>query len=357
MFGIHRKRTPMLGIDIGSTAIKLIELSEGAGWPADRYRVEAFAIESMPGNAVVDNKIADPEAVGQGIRRAVHRAGSKAKLAAVAVSGAAVITKVIAMSAALSDAEMENQIQLEADQYIPYPLEEVSIDFNVLGPSPTSPDLVDVLLAASRRENVEDRVNVLAIAGLTAAVVDVEAYAMENACRLMLDERAAERAELPIAVVDVGASTMTLLILHNGQVVYTREQNFGFNQLIEEVRQRSGLPRDQVTQTILKGKLTVQDETEVLNPAKDLLAQQISRALQFFYSGSSIRQVERLILAGGAAGMPNLAEIVAARIGLMAMVANPFAAMSLSPRIRPQELMREAPGLMVAVGLALRGFD
>ena len=357
MFGIHRKRRPMLGIDIGSTAIKLIELSEGSGSPSDRYRVEAFAIESLPGSALVDNKIADPEAVGQAIRRAVHRAGTKTKQAAVAVSGAAVITKVIAMSAALSDVEMENQIQLEADQYIPYPLEEVSIDFNVLGPSPKSPDLVEVLLAASRRENVDDRVNALAIAGLTAAVVDVEAYAMENACRLMLDERADEQAEPPIAMVDLGASTMTLLVFHNGQVVYTREQNFGFNQLIEEVRQHSGLPRDQVSQKILKGEFTVNDETEILNPAKDLLAQQISRALQFFYSGSSIRQVERLILTGVTAGMPNLAEIVEARIGLMTRVANPVATMSLAPRIRPQELMREAPGLMVAVGLALRGFD
>jgi type IV pilus assembly protein PilM len=357
MFGIRRKHRPMLGIDISSTAIRLIELSKGTGSSTDRYRVEAFAIESLPGNAVVDNKIADPDAVGQGIRRAVSRAGTKTKQAAVAVSGAAVITKVISMSAALSDAEMENQIQLEADQYIPYPLEEVSIDFNVLGPSPTSPDLVEVLLAASRRENVDDRVNVLANAGLTAVVVDVEAYAMENACHLMLDERADERKELPIAVVDVGASTMTLLVLHNGQVVYTRVQNFGFNQLIEEVRQRSGLPREQVSQTILKGEFTVDDEAEILNPAKDLLAQQINRALQFFYSGSSIRQVERLILAGAAAGIPNLAEIVEARIGLMTRVANPFAVMSLSPRIKPHELMREAPGLMVAVGLALRGFD
>ena len=123
------------------------------------------------------------------------------------------------------------------------------------------------------------------------------------------------------------------------------------------MRQRSGLPRDHVTQTILKGEFSASDETEILNPAKDLLAQQINRALQFFYSGSSIRQVERLILAGSAAGIPHLSEIVESRIGLMTRVASPFATMSLAPRIRPNELMREAPGLMVAVGLALRAFD
>jgi type IV pilus assembly protein PilM len=357
MFGFRRKRKPMLGIDISSTAIKLIELSQATGSSTERYRVEAFAIESLPVNAVADNKIVDPDAVGQCIRRAVRRAGTKTKHAAVAVSGAAVITKVISMSAALSDAEMENQIQLEADQYIPYPLEEVSIDFNVLGPSPTSPDLVEVLLAASRRENVDDRVNALVIAGLTAVVVDVEAYAMENACRLILDGRVDGQSELPVAVVDVGAATMTLLVLHKGQVVYTREQNFGALQLIDEVRQRSGLPREQVSQKILNGDVGEDDEDAVLNPAKELLAQQISRALQFFYSGSAIRQVERVILAGGASGIPKIAERIEARIGLPTEVANPFANMSLSPRIKAQELMREASGMMVAIGLALRGFD
>lgn len=357
MFGLLRKNKAMLGIDISSTAIKLIELSQAVGSTTALYRVETFAIEPLPTNAVVEKKIADAEAVGQCIQRAVQRAGTKTKRAAVAVSGSAVITKVISMSASLSDAEMENQIQLEADQYIPYPLEEVNIDFDVLGPSQASSDMVDVLLAASRRENVDDRVTALEIAGLTVAVVDVEAYAMENACSLILGGHGEGHSEQTVAVADVGASTTTLHVVHEGQVVYTREQNFGGQQLIDEVQRRYGLTREVATQKILDGDVAENYDTEVLSPFKEALAQQISRALQFFYSGSTFSRVDQVILAGGAASIRKIDELVEERLSLPTMVANPFTQMSLSPRVKAQELMREAPGMMVAVGLALRGFD
>ena len=226
MFSSRRKTTQLIGIDISSTAIKLLELSQAAGATADLYRVEAFAVEPLPPSAVVEKKISDIDAVGQGIKRAVVSLGTKAKRAAVAVSGSAVITKVIAMTASLSDAEMEMQIQLEADQYIPYPLEEVNIDFDVLGSTPGNAEMVDVLLAASRRENVDDRVAALEIGGLGAAIVDVEAYAMENACTLLLGRFEDERHDQTVAVVDVGASATTLHVLHDGKTVYTREAEF-----------------------------------------------------------------------------------------------------------------------------------
>lgn len=357
MLGFARKSKGLIGIDIGSTSIKLIELSQGANSGAALFRVESFAIEPLPVNAVVEKKIADLEAVGQAIRRAVNRAGTKTKRAAVAVSGSAVITKIIALSSALSESEMESQIQLEADQYIPYPLEEVNIDFDVIGPSQSSPELVDVLLAASRRENVDDRVSALEAAGITAAVVDVEAYAMENACTLLLGGRGEEQREKTIAVVDVGAATTTLHVLHEGQIVYTREQNFGGAQLIDEVQRRYALPRDQATQKVRDGDVAEGYEREVLGPFKEALAQQISRALQFFYSGTSFNRVDQIVLAGGAASIRRLDQLVEERLGLSVLVANPFGHMSLSARVKAQELMREAPALMIAVGLALRGFD
>jgi type IV pilus assembly protein PilM len=357
MLGFARKNKGLVGIDIGSTSIKLIELSQGPNSTAALFRVETFAIEPLPTNAVVEKKIADGDAVGQGIRRALSKAGTKTKRAAVAVSGSSVITKIISMSSTLSEAEMESQIQLEADQYIPYPLEEVNIDFDVIGPSQSSPELVDVLLAASRRENVDDRVSALEMAGLTAAVVDVEAYAMENACTLLLGGRGAEQREKTIAVADVGATTTTLHVLHEGQIVYTREQNFGGGQLVDEVQRRYGLPRDQATQKILDGDVAEGYDREVLSPFKEALAQQISRALQFFYSGTSFNRVDQIVLAGGAASIRRLDQLVEERLGLPVLVANPFGHMSLSPRVKAQELMREAPALMIAVGLALRGFD
>lgn len=357
MFGLGPKNKPLLGVDISSTAIKLIELSQGGGTSTALFRVEAYAVEPLPTNAVVEKKIADADTVGQCIQRAINKSGTKAKRAAVAVSGSAVITKVISMSGTLSDAEMENQIQLEADQYIPYPLEEVNIDFDVLGPAQASADMVDVLLAASRRENVDERVGVLELAGIAAAVVDVEAYAMENACSLLLDAPGDEHSDVTVAVADIGASTTTLHVLHDGQVVYTREQNFGGQQLIDEVQRRYGMPRDQAIQRVLDGDVAENFETEVLDPYKEALAQQIGRALQFFFSGTSFNRVDQLILAGGSAGIRKVDELVEERLGLPTRVANPFAHMSLSPRVKAQELMREAPSMMIAVGLALRGFD
>jgi type IV pilus assembly protein PilM len=357
MFRFGRKRPVLLGVDISSTAVKLIELSQGSDAASALYRLENYALELLPVNAVVEKKIADVQAVGDTIKKAVAHAGTKTKAVAVAISGSAVITKVISLSATLSDAEMETQIQLEADQYIPYPLEEVNIDFDVIGPSTSSPELVDVLLAASRRENVDDRVAALSIADLNAEVVDVESYAMERACSLLIGGRPGDAGERTVAVADVGATTTTLNVLHEGKTVYTREQNFGGQQLIEEVQRRYGLPREQALQQVVEGGLPESYTTEVLAPFKEALATQIGRALQFFYSASTFNRIDQIILAGGSASIRGIDELVEERLGVSTSVANPFAHMSMSSKIRLPDLNRDAPSLMIAVGLALRGFE
>jgi type IV pilus assembly protein PilM len=358
MFGFGRKNTPLLGIDISSTAIKLIELSCKAGnsnSPSMSYRVERFAIEPLPFNAVLEKKIADPEMVGQCIRKAVIKAGTKTKRAAVAVAGAMAITKVISLSASFNDAEIENQIQLEADQYITHPLEEVNLDFDVIGPTPNNPAMVDVLLAASRRENVDDRVAALEIAGLTASIVDIEVYAMENAISLLLND-ANKTTDSPIAVVDIGSANTTLYVFNKGQIIYTREQNFGGQHLKDDLQRRFGISREEATQKILNNDFSTTPEVEALENFKDSLSQQINRALQFFYSGTTFNHVERVILAGGSAGLSRLDAVVEERLKLPISIANPFQHMSLSPQVNAKDLLCEAPSLMVAVGLALRGF-
>jgi type IV pilus assembly protein PilM len=358
MFNFGRKKTALLGVDISSTSIKLVELSQSTGVSASLFHVETYAVEALPANAVVEKKIADVQVVGQTIQEAVARSGTKTIRAAAAVSGSAAITKTISMSASLTPGEMEAQIQLEADQYIPYPLEEVNIDFEVLGPSSSSPDMVDVLLAASRRENVDDRVAALEIAGLTAAVVDVEAYAMENACALLLGAQAGDQQRAKtVAVADVGATTTNLHVLHDGRIVYTREQNFGGLQLIEEIQRRYSLSRDQALQNLINGSLPETFEPEILTPFKETLAQQIGRALQFFYSSSIFNRVDQVIVAGGSARIRKVDGLIEDRLGIPTVVANPFTHMSLAPRIKSQDIARDAPSLMIAVGLALRGFD
>ncbi|MCF7983348.1 MAG: pilus assembly protein PilM [Thiohalocapsa sp.] len=355
MFGLRHKTRPLLGIDISSTAVKLIELSRSSG-SGELYRVDAFAIEALPQNAVVEKKIVDVQVVGQSIQRAAARSGSKAKRAAVAVAGAAVITKIIPMSATLSESEMEAQIRLEADQYIPYPLEEVNLDFDVVGPSRSGSDMVDVLIAATRRENVDDRVAALEIAGLTAEVVDVEAYAMEGACALLLGGAEHEQRDQTISVADIGATT-TLHVMHNGRSVYTREQNFGGNQLLEEIQQRYGLSRAEALERLEGDTLPDNFDSEVLIPYKEALAQQIARALQFFYSSSSFNRTDQVVLAGGSATIPRIDDLVEQRLGFPVSIANPFTSMSVASGVDRMQLDQAAPSMMVAAGLALRAFD
>lgn len=357
MFSLMQKRRALLGIDISSTAVKLLELSQNVHKPDELYRIEAFALEPVPPNAVVEKKIVDPEAVGQSIQRAVARSGTKAKRAAVAVAGSAVITKTITMSSTLTEAEMEAHIELEADQYIPHPLEEVNVDFDILGPSSNQPEMIEVLLAASRRENIDDRVAALEVAGLIAEVVDVEAYAMENACSLLLDLIIEKPGGQILAIVDLGATTTTLHALQGGNIIYTREQNFGSNQLLEEIQRRYGLAREEARQQLLQGQLPDDFVDRLLYPYQENLTQQISRALQFFYSATSFNHTDQLILAGGSASIAGIAELAQDRLELPVAIAAPFAHMALAERIDPVELQQAAPSMMIAAGLAMRGFN
>ncbi len=348
-----RKNPPMVGLDISSTAIKLLELSRSGG----RYRVESYTVEPLPANSVVEKSIADVEAVGEAIRRAVKRSGTKSKHAAVAVAGSAVITKVISMPASIGEDEMESQISLEADQYIPYPLDEVNLDFEVLGPSSKNPERVDVLLAASRSENVESRTAAAELGGLTARIVDVEAFAMENAFTLIAEMMEDGGSGRTIAVVDIGATMTTLNVMHDRKSIYTREQVFGGKQLTEEIQRRYGLSYEEAGLSKKQGGLPDNYIPEVLEPFKDSMVQQVGRSLQFFFSSSPYNGVDHIVLAGGCASIPDIDELIAQKTSTETSIANPFANMSLSGKVRPESLSSDAPSMMIACGLALRSFD
>lgn len=343
----------MLGLDISSTAVKLLELSKSGA----RYRVESYAVEPLPPNSVTENSIADVDAVGDAIKRAVKRSGTKARHAAAAVAGSAVITKTISMPGNLSDTEMESQIQLEADQYIPYPLEEVNLDFQVIGQSESEPGRVDVLLAASRSENVDVRVAAIKLAGLRAKVIDVEVYAMENAFSLIAQQLPERGAGKTVALLDVGATMTTLNVLHDLKTIYTREQVFGGKQLTEEIQRRYGLSYEEAGMAKRQGGLPDNYGPEVLEPFKEAMAQQVSRSLQFFFSASQYTSVDQIVLAGGSASISGIDDVIEEKLGVPTLVANPFTNMSIAPRIKAQVLSNDAPALMIACGLALRSFD
>ena len=350
---LKKKAVSLLGLDISSTSVKLLELSKAG----DSYRVESYGVEPLPPNAVVEKNINDIEGVGEAIKRLVDRCKAGARLSAVAVSGSSVITKIIEMEAGLSEDEMESQIQVEADQYIPYPLDEVAIDFEVQGEVEGNPEHVEVLLAACRSENVEMRQDVLEVAGLGLKVVDVEAYAVERAYELIEEQLDFGSDGETIAMVDIGATMTTLSVMDNGKTVYTREQLFGGKQLTEEIQRRYGLSVEEAGLAKKQGGLPDDYESEVLEPFIDAVVQQVARSLQFFFSSSQYNDVDYIVLAGGTSAIPGLPEIVQEKVGTPAVVANPFKNMSLASRVSATALASDAPALMIACGLALRSFD
>ena len=354
MLGLFNKKgNTLLGVDISSTSVKLLELSRSGS----RYKVEAYAVEPLPANAVVEKNIIELEGVGQALARVIAKAKVSTKSVAVAVAGSAVITKVIEMDAGLNDDELETQLTLEADQYIPYPLEEVAIDFEVQGPSARNPERVDVLLAACRKENVEVREAALALAGLTAKVVDVEAYALERTYSLLTAQLGRQAENLTVALVDIGATMTTLSVLHNGRTLYTREQLFGGRQLTEEIQRRYGLSVEEAGLAKKRGGLPEDYPGEVLQPFMEAVVQQVSRSLQFFFAAGQYNQVDIIMLAGGTASIPGLDRLVEEKIGTPTLVANPFAEMALSSKVNAGALASDAPALMIACGLAMRSFD
>ena len=349
----NRKQTSVLGIDISTAAIKLLELSKDGA----RFKVESYSVAPLPQDAVVDKNITNIEVIAEAVKKAVKQSDTKLKNACVAVAGSSVMTKIITMPSALNDDEMAEQILVEADQYVPFSLDEVNLDFEVQGVNANNPELVDVLLAASRRENVEDRVEALSLAGLKTKIVDVEAFAMENAFALLTDQLPESLVDQTIAIADIGATMATLSVLFNSRTVYTREQSFGGKQLTEEIQRRYGLSYEEAGMAKRHGGLPDNYETDVLMPFKKSMVQQIARSLQFFVSSSANRGVSAVVLAGGCASIGGLEKLVEHELGIPAFVANPFVNMALSNRIRPQSLSNDAPALMVACGLALRSFD
>jgi len=346
-----KKNNALLGIDISSSSIKLLELSKSGS----KYKVENYSSRPLPDGAVVEKNIANLDAVGEEMLKLATLTKTGTEKAAVAVSGSAVITKIIEMNAAMSDSEMENQIVVEADQYIPYPLDEVAIDFERQGMSKKNEDMAEVLLAACKKENVDSRVAALEIGGYEAKVVDIEAYAMERAFNIMCEQMDLEKEGLS-AIIDIGATMTTMYILRDGVSIYTREQVFGGAQLSIEIQNRYGLSPADAAAALVNGELPDGFESDVLKPFILEMSDQIGRTLQFFFSSSQYNDVDLIVLAGGTASTVGLAEMVQEELGTKTVVANPFAKMGMNNKVNKKQLQNDAASLMMACGLAIRGF-
>ena len=319
--------------------------------------MERYAIEPLARDAVVDGNINNLEAAADAVKRAHKRLGTRIKHVAMAVPTGAVITKKISVNGALREDELEVQVEGEANQYIPFALEEVNLDFQVIGISPTNPEEQEVMIAATRKERVEDRVAVAHLAGLKPLVMDVESFAQQTALSLVVHGLPGGAKDQNVAIVDVGANVMQITVVRNDQSVYTREQAFGGNQLTSDIVARYGMSPEEAENAKRSGGLPDDFEAEVLRPFMENLSQEVQRALQFFFTSTSYNTVDHILLAGGSAVIPGLEEIVHTRTQVPTLVANPFGAMQTSPRIQLKRLMQDAPSLIVACGLAMRRFD
>ncbi len=363
---LFKRKEPILGIDISPSAVKLIELSRSG----TRFRVEAFAIEPLGEGMMEDRNPADTDEMAEVIKRAWRNSGAKTRHAAVAVPTSGVITRTMPMPAEFKQSDIEVNIPIEASQYIPYPVEEIYLDFEVKGPSVASADMQDVMLVATRKENVDTRDAALKSAGLVPAIVDVEAYALENMFRLLMDSlpkpspgglNLSKARDGLTVLVDIGATMTNLYIMQEDHVIFTREQSFGADHLTVRVAEAYGLTREQAEQAKRTGQLAEDYGSMVLEPFKQMLAEQIGHGLQFFFSSdqfvSGRYTVDSIVLVGGGAMIMGLDRIVADVLGITTLVANPFKNMGSAARVNSASLLRDAPLLAVACGLALRSFD
>lgn len=353
MLRLYRKPNKgLVGVDISSTSVKLLELSVKSG---NRYWVESYALVPLPEGSVVEKNILNPEAVGDALERALNLANTQSTAAALAIPTSLVITKTIEMDADMTDDEREVQIRMDAEQYIPFPLDEASLDFEVLPDRLANPNRVNVLLVATRLENVEARAEVLELASLSPKIADVESFAIENAYKVFSDT-------LPmgvntVGILDIGHTMTTLSVMQNNKVIYTREQVFGGKQLTQEIQNRYGLSFEEAGRAKKSRSLPDDYDVEVLEPFLEAVVQQAARSLQFFFSSSQFNEIDHILLAGGNANIPGLAKLLQQKLGYRVTIANPFLQMGFSPQIDIKKIENDASSLMVACGLALRSFD
>jgi type IV pilus assembly protein PilM len=351
LFGLSKSAKGLIGVDITSATVKLIELRRSG----QQFRVESYAVGPLREGAVVERRIRDMGEVVDVLRRVVDRARPHSRRVAIAVPASAAITKTLTLPASLSDEEIEARIQLESDKHIPFPFNEVAFDFQRLGLNARFGDQQDVLLVACRQQDVGQITDAVTQAGLEPEAVDIETFAMERVCEEL--RQAAHKQGAPdecIAVVDIGATMNSFHVLRGGRIIYSRDTVFGGRQLTEEIRTRYGLSLDEAGLAKKRGGLPEDYFPNVLTPFLDTLIQQVGRSLQLYYTAGRNPEVKKVILAGGSSVIPGLSDRLAADSGMPVEIANPFLRMKVSPRIDIHTLAGDAPAMLTACGLAMR---
>lgn len=354
---LFSSRSRLIGVDISASSVKMVELSR-LGKDARELRLESYAIEPMPAEAIIDSNINHLEQVGECILRAWKKMGVRQKNIALALPSASVVTKKISVATGLREEDLVFQVETEANQYLPFAIDEVNLDFQVIGEIEDHPEETEVLIAAARKDKVEDRVAAAATAGLKVTVMDVEQFVAQAIVSRVIDSQLPDGGKNKVvALVDIGSSNTRINVFFNGESIYMRDQSFGGNQLTQEIQNQFNLSAEEAEIAKRKGTLPESYQTDVLQPFRETLALEVSRALQFFFTSTQFAQVDHIFLAGGCASIPGLEEIVSKRTEVITQVINPFAGMSVSKRISTRQLQEDAPTLLIACGLAMRGVE
>jgi type IV pilus assembly protein PilM len=351
---LGRGPAPMIGLDISSSSVKLVELGRTA---SGELTLERFASEPFEKGWITDGQVEKIDEVSEAVRRVVTKSGTRTRNVAMAMPQSAVITKKIMLPAGLRDEEMELQVESEANQYIPFSLDEVSLDFCVIGPSPTSAGDVEVLIAASRKDRVQDRQALAEAAGLKPVVLDIESHASRLAMRRVVEALPNEGRDALVALFEIGADTTSLKVLRDEELLYDRDQAFGGAQLTQLISRQYGFSFEEAEAKKLVGDLPEDYEGAILAPFVDTLSQEIGRALQYFFTSTPHHKVHYVMLAGGTATLPGLKDRVTDLTGFASSVVNPFEHMELGSSVRESRVRREAPSYLTACGLAMRRFQ
>ena len=343
----------MLGLDISSSSVKLVELGQDK---AGTLVLERCAIEPLERGWISDGNIEKFDEVAEAVRRVVRKSGTKTKNVAMALPPSAVITKKIVLPGGMSDPELELQVEIEANQYIPFPLDEVSLDFCVVGPSANSTGDIEVLIAASRKEKVQDIQGLAEAAGLKPVIVDVESYASRLATSRLIENLPKKGLDSIVALFEVGALTTSMQVIRNDEVLYDRDQAFGGAQLTQLIVRQYGFSLEEAESKKRNGELPDGYQSSVLNPFVESMVHEIGRALQFFFTSTPHNKVDCVMLAGGSAALPGLTAAVTKHTTFACSLVNPFEGMEIGDGVRLNKMTREAPSYLTACGLALRRF-
>ena len=349
----RRQPAPLLGLDVSSSSVKLVELARDAG---GKLVLERCAIEPLERGWITDGNVEKFDEVAEAVRRVVRKSGTRTKNAALALPPSAVITKKIILPGGMSEQELELQVESEANQYIPFSLDEVSLDFCVVGPSAGSSEDVEVLIAASRKEKVQDRQGLAEAAGLKASILDVESFASRLATSRLIEQLPDQGQDAVVALFEVGAFTTSMQVLRNQEVLYDRDQAFGGAQLTQLIVRQYGFSAEEAESKKRSGELPADYAAGVLKPFVASIAQEIARALQFFFTSTPHNRVDYVLLAGGSASLPGLTSAVTRQTSFACSLVNPFEGMEFGAAVREKKVRREAPSYLTSCGLAMRRF-